>query len=135
MEKQIVAIVLMLLSLGLFAQEESPREFEYQEGDTTFTMKQYTFCLYLSGPERSQTKEEAAKLQEQHLAHLGSLEEQGLLMAGPFGDDSEKRGVLLFDLATNAEAEELIKQDPMVIEERLIYECHPLWLAKGTTLR
>lgn len=123
----------LLFSSGL--AQDQVREFEYNEGDTTYTMKQYVFCLYLSGPTRSQSEEEAKVLQEKHLAHLASLEEKGLQLAGPFGDDGDKRGVLLFDLATVEEASTLIDKDPMVIEGRLTYECHPLWLAKGTSLK
>jgi len=135
MEKHIALSAFCLFLVASSFCQENPREFQYQEGDTTYTMKQYVFCEYLSGPERSQSEEEAAKLQKAHLEHLASLEEQGLQLAGPFGDDGEKRGVLLFDLATVEEAALLIDKDPMVIEQRLIYECHPLWLAKGSTLR
>jgi uncharacterized protein YciI len=135
MEKHLSPILLLLMwSIGSIAQD-SEREFDYQEGDTTYTMKRYVFCMYLSGPERSQSEEEARLLQEKHLAHLASLEQEGLQMAGPFGGDSEKRGVLLFDLATTEEAAALIEKDPMVIEKRLIYTCDQLWLAKGTTLK
>jgi uncharacterized protein YciI len=134
MEKSLLIILCCFLSLFAQAQEE-PREFKYVEGDTTYLMKRYVFCLYLSGAERSQSEEEAARLQEAHLSHLASLETKGLQLAGPFGDDGEKRGVLLFDLESVAEANALIDQGPMVIHHRLDYECHPLWLAKGTTLK
>ena len=111
------------------------REFEYNAGDTVYHMKQYVFCLYLSGSERSQTEEEAAALQKEHLTHLGSLVEKGLQVSGPFGDDTEKRGILIFDLETVEAASALIDEDPMVKANRLTYECHPLWLARGTTLK
>ena len=68
------------------------------------------------------------------MAHLGSLEEKGLIMAGPFGDDGEKRGILLFDLATVEEASALVGEDPAVKSDRLGFGCNPLWLAKGTRL-
>ncbi len=135
MEKHVILLfIAFFLVLSVQAQDQV-REFEYNEGDTTYTMKQYVFCLYLSGPTRSQSEKEAKLLQEKHLAHLSSLEEKGLQLAGPFGDDGDKRGVLLFDLATVEDASLLIDQDPMVIEGRLTYECHPLWLAKGTSLK
>lgn len=134
MEKPILVSIFLLLSVFAFAQEENPREFSYEEGDTTYTMKQYIFCIYTSGSERSQSEEEAMAIQEKHLAHLGSLEEKGLIMAGPFGDDGEKRGVLLFDLATVDEAAALVNEDPAVKANRLNFGCNPLWLAKGTRL-
>lgn len=135
MEKSILAICCAVLWGALSVAQDAPREFEYESGDTTYIMKQYQFCLYLSGNDRSQSEEELATLQKAHLDHLSGLEAKGLIMAGPFGDDGEKRGVLLFDLATTEEANALILDDPMVIADRLNFECHPLWLAKGTTLK
>lgn len=125
----------MLLSLSISAQTDNPREFTHEENGVTYTMKQYVFCMYLSGTDRSQGEEEGAAIQENHLAHLGKLEEEHyLIMAGPFGDDTEKRGILLFDLETVEEASELVGDDPAVKANRLDFECHPLWLAKGTEL-
>lgn len=134
MEKSIVTVLLLVMSATCFAQD-NPREFSHVENGVTYTMKQYVFCLYLSGSDRSQNEEEAAEIQEKHMAHLGSLEEDHkLVMAGPFGDDTEKRGVLLFDLDTVEEASNLVAEDPAVQAKRLDFECHPLWLAKGTEL-
>jgi len=134
MEKSILVVLAIVLSTSLFSQE-NPREFEMTEGDTTYVMKQYMFCMYLSGAERSQSDEEKEKIQSAHLAHLNMLaEEHNLFVAGPFGDDSDKRGVLLFDLETVEEAEDLVSQDPAVQAKRLDFECHPVWLAKGTVL-
>jgi len=135
MEKSILIIGLTLLLSTIACEQGEPREFEYQKGDTTFTMKQYVFCLYLSGSNRSQSEEEGEALQKEHLAHLSSLKDHGLVMAGPFGDDGEKRGILLFDLETVEDANALVEKDPMVIDKRLDFDCHPLWLAKGTTLK
>ena len=135
MEKSILIIAAILCSLGSSAQTENPKEFEYVENGVTYTMKEYIFCIYLRGTERSQSDEEAAAIQEKHLAHLGMLEEKHkLVMAGPFGDDTEKRGVLVFDLETIEEAGQLVQKDPAVQANRLDFECHPLWLAKGTEL-
>ncbi len=128
MEKSVVlALALLCLCVaGVSQEKEAPREFEMTEGDTTYTMKQYVFCLYLSGDNRSQSEEEAQALQAQHMNHMNSMaEEKGLIVAGPFGDESEKRGILVFDVATTEEAEEAISSDPAVKAGRLTYECHP----------
>ena len=43
------------------------------------------------------TKEEGAEIQKQHLAHLGRMHQMGkLVVAGPFGDNGEIRGILVF---------------------------------------
>jgi len=137
MEKSIIILTILVLGIFHFSfAQDNPREFTYEEGDTTYTMKHYVFCLYTSGTERSQTEAEAAELQKQHLAHLADLQENhNLQMAGPFGDDGTMRGILLFDLDSNQKAIELIEKDPMVINNRSKFECHPIWLAKGTVLR
>jgi len=64
MEKSVILISLFFFGMALnsFSQDNS-REVIYEEGDTAFTMKQYVFCLYTSGTERSQSSEEAAELQ------------------------------------------------------------------------
>ena len=135
MEKSILSILFGMIAFVSFSQE-TQREFEMKEGDTTYIMKQYVFCLYLSGDARGQSEEELANIQAGHLAHLGSLEStHGLQMAGPFGDDGHWRGLLVFDLATVEEAEEALAVDPAVVAGRLKYECHPWWGAKGTQLK
>jgi len=137
MEKSIIATI--LLGIAMFSaqcQDNNKREFTMEMGDTTFTMKQYVFCMYLAGEERSQGEEESAEIQEQHMAHITMMaEKHNLLMAGPFGDDTEKRGILVFDLETPQDAERIIAQDPAVQAGRLKYECHPWWAAKGSSLK
>jgi uncharacterized protein YciI len=119
-----------------FGQNDNPREFEYTEGDTTYVMKRYYFCFYLRGPERSQDSATVAQLQEAHMAHLNKMGEAGaVIMAGPFADDGEKRGILIFDVPTMEEAEKWVSEDPMVKANRLTFEIHPWWGAKGTTLK
>ena len=141
MKKYISIIVFTLLAgTALFAQEEPtqpPREFEMQEGDTTFIMKQYFFCLLLRGDNAEDfTKAELEELQVNHLANIDRLAEEGkVIIAGPFGDDTEKRGILIFDVATMEEAVEAVKTDPAVQAGRLTYEIHPWWTAKGAVLK
>lgn len=136
MEKSIITALFLSIA-ALSAQcQDNKREFTMTEGDTTYTMKQYVFCLYLSGPKRDQPEDEANEIQKQHLAHINTMaEKHNLLMAGPFGDDTEKRGILVFDLETSAEAERIMALDPAVQAGRLDYECHPWWAAKGSSLK
>lgn len=112
------------------------REFESREGDTVYVMKQYFMCIYLKGEKRDQDSLTLAKLQKGHMDHIGVMSKAGaVIMAGPFGDDTEKRGILIFDTATKEEAEAWVKKDPMVIAGRLSYEIHPWWAAKGSKLK
>ena len=68
-------------------------------------MRTYYFVFLNSGPKRSQSVEAAQEIQNQHLAHLNSLFESGKLrLAGPFLDNSEMKGILILDVATEEEA-------------------------------
>lgn len=142
MNRSLTAIFSILL-LSLFPAftysqtVDAPREFEVTEGDTTFIMKQYVFAMYIRG-DRSQefSKTELEEIQKGHLANINKHAEAGkIIAAGPFGDDGEWRGILIFDVETMEEAEEILKQDPAVIAGRLRYELHPWWGAKGTVLK
>ena len=109
--------------------------FEYQEGDTTWTMKKYYFCVLKAGPNRSQSAEEASEIQAGHMAHLGKLgDDKKICMAGPFGGHDTWRGIVVFNTTTKEEAEELMSQDPAVKAGRLTYEIVDWWAAKGTKL-
>ena len=66
MKRILFSIVILLYAVAVQAQDQ--REFSYTEGDTTYTMKRYVFMLLNTGEIRSQDAEEAAKIQEQHLA-------------------------------------------------------------------
>ena len=126
--------ILLFVSTLSYAQEQ--REFEMTEGDTTYVMKKYFMVFLNSGPNRSQSKAEADSLQVLHLAHIDKLAAEGkVILAGPFGDDGDKRGILLFDVDTKEEALELEGADPMVVAGRLTMEVHPWWGAKGTCLK
>jgi len=105
------------------------------EGDTTYVMKRYVFMHLLSGSERSQDSLEAAKIQEQHLAHLNKMADSGkLVVAGPFENGGEYRGLLIFDVETIEEALALEGDDPAVKAKRLKMQAFYWWGAKGTQL-
>lgn len=92
--------------------------------------------LLKSGTKRSQSKEEARKIQKQHLAHINWMAEQGYLdIAGPFADDGEIRGILIMRVPTIEKARALAAMDPAVKANRLVMEIHPWWAAQGSCLK
>lgn len=110
--------------------------FSYKEGDTTYLMQQYYMVFLKSGPNRSQDSTEAAELQKQHMAHLERMAIEGYTsLTGPMGDDSDLRGIVVFNTATEQEADSLANLDPMVKAGRLVVEVHPWWVAKGGKLK
>jgi uncharacterized protein len=54
-----------------------------------------------------------------------------LVIAGPFGDDGDLRGIFIMDVATKEEAERLCAEDPAVKSGRLIVEIKPWYGPKG----
>ncbi len=112
--------------------------FDYVDEETqdTIIMQQYFIAFLKRGENRDQNEEEANKLQEAHLAHLGKMYDLGYAdISGPFGDDGDIRGITIYNVPTLAMADSLANADPMVKAGRLKIEIHPWWAAKGFPLR
>lgn len=116
---------------------EGYQTFDYiDEAGDTIIMQQYYIAFLKSGPNRSQSKEEADSLQILHLNHLSRMYELGYAdISGPFGDDGEIRGITIYNTPNLAMADSLANSDPMVKAGRLLIEMHPWWAAKGFSLR
>jgi uncharacterized protein YciI len=72
------------------------------------------------------------EIQKQHLAHLVAMSKAGkLLVAGPFADGGDIRGILIMKVASKDEAETLASADPAVKAGRLAVEMHPWLVQKG----
>lgn len=126
-------------SNGQSTVKTAPEGYQYFEmayGDSTIVMRQYFIAFLKRGPERSQSDEEAQQIQAAHLTHLANLYQMGKTSAtGPFGDDGDIRGVIVFNTATLEEAQELAAKDPAVKAGRLIIDIHPWWAMKGSVLK
>ena len=112
--------------------------FDYVDEDTgdTVIMQQYFIAFLKTGPNRSQDSITAAKLQKEHLNHLGRMYDLGYAdISGPFGDDGDIRGITIYNVPTFKMADSLANMDPAVQAGRLEIEVHPWWAAKGFPLR
>ena len=95
-------------------------------GADNYGMKQYVMAFLKAGPNRSQDEETAAKLQTAHLKNIQRLAAEGkLLLAGPFLDDGNVRGIYIFNVPTLDEAEKLTQTDPAIQAGSLVMELHP----------
>jgi uncharacterized protein len=95
----------------------------------------YSFVLLKRGLRAAEfSDEELDRLQEQHLAHLAAMTEQGhLVLAGPFSDqpDETLRGFCLY--RTDLEAtRRLAESDPSVRAGRMAVDVMGWWTKKGT---
>jgi uncharacterized protein YciI len=89
-------------------------------------MRRYVLAFLLAGPNRNQSDEEAARLQKAHLANIARLGEEGkLVLAGPFLEDGQLRGIYVFAVESVEEARKLTETDPAIQAGRLRMELHP----------
>ncbi len=97
-------------------------------------MTEYVFGLLLRGPKwTKEVTEETKKLQDGHMANINRLAQAGkLVLAGPFVDDGDLRGVFIFKVPTLAEAQALTDTDPAVAAGRLKIELHRWMVPEGT---
>ncbi|MCB0283781.1 MAG: hypothetical protein H6627_14825 [Calditrichae bacterium] len=91
-----------------------------------YGMKPYVLAFLKRGSSRSQDPEEAARLQRAHLDNISRLAKEGkLVLAGPFMDDGDVRGIYIFNVETIEEARLLTESDPAIKAGRLEMELHP----------
>lgn len=131
------AFLFTLLLISQISFSQAPREFEYQDGDTTYIMKQYFMGFLMRVPDKPELDStKVAEIQQAHLDYMSENAKTGsLLIAGPFGDDGEMRGIVIYDVATKAEADSIISNDPAVKAGRLAIDVKPWWAAKGSVLK
>ena len=99
-------------------------------------MKTYYLVFLKTGPNRSQDSTTAAKIQEGHMAHLNKMAQDGkMCLAGPFLDDTEIRGICVYNVKSMDEAKQLAEEDPAVKSGRLVVEIHPWYSMKGASLK
>lgn len=104
-------------------------------GADEYGMKTYYFAFLKAGPNRSQSQEEAERIQRAHLDNINRLSEEGILvLAGPFLDNGDIRGIYVFDVDDFEEAEKLAETDPAVKSGRLTMELHP-WYGSAALLK
>lgn len=73
-----------------------------------------------------------AEIQKAHLANINRLAEmKKLVVAGPFGDDGQLRGIFVFKVASLDEARALTETDPAVKAGRLAMDLHPWMVPEG----
>jgi len=91
-----------------------------------YGMSSYVMAFLKRGPNRSQDSLTAANLQKAHLENITKMAEEGtLVLAGPFLDDGDIRGIYIFNVATVEEAKKLTESDPAIKAGRLVMELHP----------
>lgn len=123
----IVLLTCLWLSQEVIAQENEEPKYE---------MKTYQMVFLYKGSNRNQDSLEVEKIQAEHLANIKRLaDEEKLIVAGPFLDDKDLRGIFIFDVETEEEVRDLVETDLAIKTGRLRYEIHPWMTAKGTCFK
>lgn len=104
-------------------------------GADEYGMHQYVMAFLKAGPNRSQDSTESAHLMRAHLNNITKMAEAGkLVVAGPFMDDGDIRGIYIFNVKTVKEAEALTKTDPAIQAGSLVMELHP-WYGSAALMQ
>jgi uncharacterized protein YciI len=107
--------------------------FALPPGADDYEMTTYQVAFLRKGPNWTPgDSPEHKALQGAHLAHIGKMAETGkLILAGPFADGGDLRGLFIFRVDSLEEARALAEQDPAVKAGRLVLEWHPWYAAKN----
>lgn len=120
--------LLVMLSASAIAQDESEFDAELasQLGADAYGMRPYVMAFLKAGPNRSQSPEQRDTLQQAHLQYVRMLAERGdLVLAGPFMDDGELRGIFIFATDDLEQARAWTNADPAVQAGSLVMELKP----------
>lgn len=92
-------------------------------GADEYGMKKYVMAFLKAGPNRNLSSAETNKLQTAHLENIQRLADEGkLIVAGPFLNDGELRGIYIFNVESIKEAKNLTKTDPAIQAGSLVME-------------
>ena len=146
MFSKIIILCLFLIScrpsvtVETTSTEESPEAVMYDSvlavklGADDYGMKRYVMAFLRSGPNRDQDSIKAAEIMRAHLDNITRMAEDGkLVVAGPFSDDGDIRGIYIFNVDTIEEAKALTETDPAIKEGRLVMELHP-WYGSASLM-
>lgn len=129
-----------VFSLSAFGQEKNapknPKfdaELAKKLGADKYGMKQYVFVTLKRGKLKFEEKERAALLKG-HMEFIGRMAKTGkLVLAGPFGDDQDIRGIYIFDVRTVADVQKLVETDASIKAGLFDVELRP-WYGSAALL-
>jgi uncharacterized protein YciI len=134
----LMGVVLMAAGLSGAAPEPTPVAPQAPAkpsdvGPGGFEMTTYYVGFLYRGPKWTpEETPETRKIQEGHMANILKMGAEGkLVIAGPFADNGDLRGLYVFRAASAEEAKALVESDPAVQAGRLRFELHPWYAAKN----
>jgi len=119
-------LLILLLASGSAVNAQTPTEpsnpnydagLAKKLGADDLGMRQYVMCFLKTGPLKVTDEAKRKDLMAGHFGMINRLAKEGkLILAGPFMDGGEFRGIYLFDVKTVEEAQKLTETDPSIKE-------------------
>jgi uncharacterized protein YciI len=122
---------------GLMAPEFHPwwSEDVFKKPNLPMKLDTFYFGFLKKGPNRKDGDDKDPQIQELQKAHIANIvrlaDLKKIVVAGPFGDDGELRGIFVFRVASLKEGQDLAATDPMIKIDRLRIELHPWKVPEG----
>jgi len=92
-------------------------------GADKYGMRKYVMAFLKRGPRTPSDPKESEELQRLHLENIGRMaESRKLIVAGPYLDHGDLRGIYIFNVSSIEEAQELTNTDPAIIHGSLVME-------------
>lgn len=91
-------------------------------------MRSYVLVILKTGPHRVPDGPKRDEMFQGHFANIKRLVDAGkLVVAGPFGDKTDWRGMFVFAVDSQEEAEQLVSTDPVIKSGEMVAEYHSLY--------
>ena len=102
---------------------------------TLATGKQYLLVIYKKGRDTDFSREEADKIQWDHLRYLFGLRAEGkLLLNGPVSDNPQFTAIGIFNSTDKEEVTRWMDKDPLIKVGKRSYELYPYFGIPGDRL-
>ncbi len=139
MKNALLIFVFTFFSIEIHAQENISSSYDSllanKLGADVYGMKTYVFANLVRGKVKIQDKTRATEIQKGHLENIRRLAAEGkLVLAGPFLDNTDVRGIFIFNVPTIEEAQVMIETDPAIIEGVLDMELR-LWYGSAALMQ
>lgn len=121
---KLILILLSLHSVNALSQNDYDSTLAKQYGADDYGMKMYVMVILKTGDAKIEEKAVRDSLFRGHMDNIHQMVADSLLIvAGPFGkNDQNYRGIFILDVAAIEEAQELMKNDPAIVNGVLAAE-------------
>lgn len=123
----LLIVLVLVFAANLYGQEKSMFNADLAKklGADEYGMKKYVMAFLKRG-KTEVSGEERDRLQKAHLKNIFRMADEGkLVVAGPFMDNGEVRGIYIFNVETVEEAKKLTETDPSIKAGILEFELRP----------